>query len=221
MNNTTSSPAPLSVLAAAVAAALPGKWVSGSVYPDSVCAHENQKIVRESDGLELFLAGSFGGWAARGRIRVSFVRPRNKGSYVDLWNKVGSGKVADPEISVAETKTPEKIARDIESRLLPESEIVFILAKEKIAEQNAYQDAKSAAIEKVAKLTGNESKFGHTERTRETFYLHSACGPSRDAQIRVNSATSFDITVSTPSLAQATALIEFLKSPAYLRPAAV
>lgn len=57
-----------------------------------------------------------------------------------------------PEITITSSKPADKIARDIESRLMPAYLPLLAQAKERIAAQDAYQDATSLICEQVAKI---------------------------------------------------------------------
>lgn len=114
----------------------------------------NDELVRD-DGLRLWFRE--GGYGNEGRITISFNRPRNaKGDYVTLWQPKGSGRVADPSITVAADKASEKIAKDIYRRLLAEAEVVFGLAKAKIASEDDYEARKIQSINKLAEICGGQ-----------------------------------------------------------------
>lgn len=151
---TNSSPSVnLHTLASEVAKNLPGKWTVDADIDGS--ENWNQFLTRESDGLKLFFAGSRGGWAAKGKIRVSFSRPRANGSWIDIYEN--GNKVIDPEIGISETKTPAQIAQSIVSRLLAEAERVFALVNAQIAKNNHAEKAKNDLIALFASATGESA----------------------------------------------------------------
>ena len=215
MNNTDNTSRPnLPQIAAAIARELPGSWSAAPVYSGE---NANQYLTRSGDGLKLFFAGSSGGWAAKGRLRVSFSRPRDKrGETVALYESAPRyGQISDPEISVAETKSPAEIAKDIARRLLPDAETVFAMAQKVIEERAEYHARKLAALQRVAEVTGNPlEKSRHTGEMRETFSFYH--GETRLGDVQVNSATSIRATIDADSSARVAALVAFLKSPAYL-----
>jgi hypothetical protein len=221
MNNTnTPAPVSLAALAAEIAAALPGTWNARPVHPDATERNGNQYLTR-SDGLQLFLAGSSGGWAAKGRVRVQFNRPRNAGNYVRLYSESPNyGGVKDPEITAAETKAPAIIAADIARRLLPEAETVFAMANAQIERDTNAANAHEKTAGEIAAACGREiEKDHHRGGTRKSFCLlnpkHGEEGGRYAlASLDVRGGDSVRIEVDA-TRAQALALIAFLKSPAY------
>jgi hypothetical protein len=214
MNNTnTPAPVALSALAAEIAAALPGSWTARPVHPDATERNGNQYVTR-ADGLQLFLAGSSGGWAAKGRVRVLFSRPRNAGSYVRLYSAAPNyGEVTDPEMTVAETKAPATIAADIARRLLPEAEKVFALAHAKIdAETNAANAHEKTAAEIAAACGREVEKDHHRGGVRKSFYLASAGHSVGSVDVRGGDSVRIEVDATK---AQALTLVAFLRSPAY------
>ncbi len=126
-----------------IASFLPGKW--------SVLETE---LIR-TDGFRLWFRE--GGYGNEGRITIHFSRPRNAdGEYVTLWRVGCSGKYADPSITVGATKTSDKIAKDIQRRLMVEAEEVFALALDRINQDNAYKLARIKTIEKIAEIAGGQ-----------------------------------------------------------------
>lgn len=118
----------------------------------SVGADKDEAI--RSDGFRLWFRE--GGYGNEGRISISFTRPRNaKGEYVTLW-AAGGSKHSDPSITVSATKAPSTVAADITRRLIPDAEVVFRLANERIVQDNAYETNKINAINELAKLAGGE-----------------------------------------------------------------
>ena len=214
MNNTNDNTAPaLSTLAPQIAAALSGylsasvgyaaRWTAKPISEESTWS--NFYLTRE-DGLTLFLAGSQGGWAAKGRFLLQHSRPRNNGKYVELWEN--HAQMNSPEITVAETKSAEKIAADIIARLLPEAERIDALARESIARDNAAETAQNNTARAVAAAIGAEVEKGHDGKPRASFY-------HRGASVAVHGGDSVKIELHSVNKAQALALLAFMESPAY------
>ena len=203
MNNNTNTPPALSLsLAAAIAAALPGKWTAKPISEESTWS--NFYLTR-ADGLQLFLAGSTGGWAAKGRVLIQHSRPRKNGQHVDLWEN--HAQIDSPEITAAETKSAEKIAADIVSRLLPEAERVNALALASIARDNAAENAQNDTARAIAAAIGAEIEKGHDGKPRASFY-------HRGVSLTVNGGESVRVEFSATK-AQALAFVAFINSPAY------
>lgn len=198
----TTAPALSLPLVSAIAAALPGRWVAKAISEESTWS--NFYLTRE-DGLALFIAGSQGGWAAKGRFFLQHARPRNSGKHVDLWEN--HSQIFSPEITVADTKTAEKITADIVARLLPEAERIDALARESIARDNAAQNAQNDTSRAIAAATGAEAERGHDGKSRASFY-------HRGVSLKVNTGESVRVEL-TATRAQALALLAFLDSPAY------
>lgn len=114
--------------------------------------------MKRADGLKLVcVAGSYGN---DNRIRVMHSRPRddisNGGGYVEIWEAAPlSGRIADPSITVADTKTAAQIAADITRRLLPEAERVFRLVSARIAKSNAHRAARASLSDRFAAALGH------------------------------------------------------------------
>jgi hypothetical protein len=201
MNNTNNTaPAPATI-APQIAAALPGKWSARPISEESTWS--NCYLTR-ADGLTLFLAGHNGGWAAKGRLLIQHSRPRNAGKWVELYGK--NGAIAAPEITVADSKAPEKIAADIVARLLTESEHVEGLARGRIAAENRGEAARVDTAKAICAAIG-EDVNGHEGQARASFY-------HRGVSLTVNTGESVRVEL-TATRAQALALLAFVNSPAY------
>lgn len=235
--NTTTSPAQslASSLAAglAVAAKAPAAPLSLSTLAPLICRalgfnslhHWTARPVSEdrsepnfyltrADGLTLFLADSRGGWAAKGRLFIQHSRPRSNGKWVDLWENTNTvngakwGSIAAPEITVADSKTPEQIAADIVRRLLPEAERVDGLARAQITRESNAEAARDETAQAIAAAIGAEAETGHDGKPRASFH-------HRGASVRVNGGDSVRVELSSVTKAQALALIAFMDSDAY------
>jgi hypothetical protein len=165
-----------------------------------------------SDGFKLWFRE--GGYGNEGRIAISFSRPRDaKGQYLTLWAKVGSGTVHDPRITVANTKSPEKIANDIKRRILPEAEVVFKLAKERIAAEDNFHTGKDKTIHLMAALCGTEPErhYQSKELTGEIDPYKGAGVPSFKehgyGKIKVTGPDSVTIELTSIGVDTASALV--------------
>lgn len=197
------APAALSQIAPQIAAALPGAWTARPIHPEGG-SNENCYLIR-ADGLTLFFAGSRGGWAAKGRFLLQHSRPRKDGKWVELWENHNTVKA--PEITVADTKTAEKIAADIVARLLPEAERVNALALASIARDNSAEAARIDTARAIAGAIGADVECGRDGSPRSSFY-------HRGVSLTVNTGESVRVEL-TATRAQALALLAFLDSPAY------
>ena len=157
-----------------------------------------------ADGLQIFLAGSQGGWAAKGRFTLQHSRPRKDGKWVELWENQST--IKSPEITVADTKSPEKIAADIMARLLPEAERIEGLARESIARDNRAEAARVETARAICAVIGEQAER-HEGQVRSSFY-------HRGTSLTVNTGESVRVEL-TATRAQALALLAFLDSPAY------
>ncbi len=87
----------------------------------------------------------------QGRFVIRAVFPKDKkGQY-----QSGGYNVKTPEITVAMSRDAEKIARAIESRLLPEYELQLAVALERIEKSNAYHEARLQTLKAVAEYFGH------------------------------------------------------------------
>jgi hypothetical protein len=105
--------------------------------------------------------------ARENRIYVSGIWPRGKvadknGCTVryspsDLWNP----RVESPSITVAADKSPERIVRDIQRRLIPAYLAVLarLIARRDAAD--AYEIAKAAALREINEIAGNRSTWNN------------------------------------------------------------
>ncbi len=140
---------------------LTGKHASWTVDSDDSVARD--------DGLTFWIRE--GGYGNEGRIAISFSRPRGvKGEYITLWEPKNSGKVSDPRITVANTKSDDQIAKDILRRLVADSEVVFKLAKDRIIAESNFYSGKEKTIRLMASLCGTEPER-HYQSKELTFEI--------------------------------------------------
>lgn len=140
----------LTAIADALSTLTGSKW---SVTKDQ---HEKEHLTRE-DGLRFWLR--IGGYGNEGKAAIHFDRPLGRdGRAPSLWAKNAGGQIGNPSINASLTKSPEQIAKDIVRRMLTESEEVFKLANESIANTNKYLDGKVKTTLEIAALCGTEPK---------------------------------------------------------------
>lgn len=244
MKTTTTAPAQpvnLATLAPAIAAALSpahplrlpaGHTVGWTAKPAHEPAYPGATVgqwhLTRADGLKLWLAGSDGGWAAKGRIAISLSRPAAKDRQrVEVYRNAPGvwEKIIDPEITVAETGTAERIAADIARRLLPDAERVNALVLAKIGEEGRAADRRLAFLQSVAVAAGLPDyprKYRSDDPSWDVgIYAPGSTpkdGERRLASVEIRHGDTAHVTIDTGP-GQAEALIAFLRSPAYLNAA--
>ena len=130
-------------LATDIAAHLTGSW---TVKPNDEDGNWRAYILGANDE-RLFLSNMWGG--GKGRIYIS-------GSFPSGLSHT------DSSITVAATKTPSQIAKDIERRLLPAYQIALAAAKEQIAAADRAEMARLATIAEVEKIIDLPFTADHT-----------------------------------------------------------
>lgn len=114
----------------------------------------NAYVTRPSDGLAFWFRA--GGYGNEGRISIHLNWPHdNKGDAASRWDSKGE-KVQCPAITVANTKTPEQIAKDIVRRILPAAVAANAVARANIAATHKFYDGNVEAIYLMAKTLGGE-----------------------------------------------------------------
>jgi hypothetical protein len=119
-------------LAKDVAALLTGSWTP---HPNDEDGNWRAYILG-ANGEKLFLSNT---WAGKDRVYASGILPNGH-------------TFADGGITVAATKSAAQIARDIERRLLPAYQTALAEAKDKIAKENAAEQARLATLAEVEKI---------------------------------------------------------------------
>jgi len=223
MNTTNTSPARLAVLAPAIAAALPGLLLWTAKPNRQETEIKDDCCLVRSDGFSLWMRQ--GGYGNVGRIKIVYDRPRNrKGEWVEIWATApATGKVEAPDITVAETREPEAIAKAIASRLLPEAEALHKLVLERIARDNDYETRRIAFRDSLSVAAGvgilADKNANGTERRdfyiRHPDFTETNYDTRYVGEVELNSANSATIKVDCDER-KALALIAFLRSPAYL-----
>jgi hypothetical protein len=155
----------------------------------------------------LRLALSINPYDARGRIVISHVRPRHAdGSWVELYDG-NHDKIASPSITVAMDKAPEKIATDIQRRLIPDADRIEILANEKVAEYVKYNDGKNSLIRELASMVDVrtvEIRPGELKAVINVFNGQGDFGRIGYGDARINGSDSVDLDLKSlkPELAK-------------------
>jgi len=136
------------------------------------------------------------------------------GSYVEVYEKGADGtgwnRVYSPSITVAIKRGPEAIAKDIAKRFLPEYLRVFALAKAKVAEDNAYEAAIAANLQRLAEATGESvpESLSCSHSKNFTWRLggnyHTVTASAKDCSLKLDNLT----------LEQAEQIISILKADA-------
>lgn len=123
----------------------PSKWTS----EESQHSPNSFTITRATDGLQLLLRQ--GGYGNEGKIRISFLRPRDsKGQSVMVYeNHV---ELNNPKIGVSENRPSKEIAGAITKRLIPTAVKLLGLVNEKIAQSNNFYNTKEAAIRRICEV---------------------------------------------------------------------
>jgi hypothetical protein len=118
-------------LAADIAAFLTGSWTPQPNDEDGSW----RAYILGANGEKLFLSNTWGG---KGRIYATGILPDRR-TFSD-------------GITVAATKTPSQIARDIERRLLPAYQTALAEANDKVAKERAAETARLETIAEVEKI---------------------------------------------------------------------
>lgn len=184
MNTTaTRPPSLLLALAPAIAAALPGQWTARDAHAGQDYNRGDHYALTRADGLTLSLSANV--YGHKGRIVVRHDAPSGKDRRTpDVYPATGSGRVnVWPEITVADSKTPEQIAADIVRRLLTDAETARALVLAKIAANEACEDATAAAVRKVAKAAG---------QTADPYEGRASHDRDRIPPIRLNPSDNWD-----------------------------
>jgi hypothetical protein len=143
--------------------------LGGTARPLDRDRPENDYHITLADGVQIFAHP--GGYGNEGRMHFSGSWPSYRraegGSCVVIPREIyEDGKpLAAPDITVAETKTAEQIAKDIERRLLPTLRHVWLACKARCDSSIAYQDTRREIVERAAKATGGKANV-RDERAR-------------------------------------------------------
>jgi hypothetical protein len=126
----------LADLASKIASELPGEWT----------CKDRSTLVRVSDGLEIYMTQPWNKRGPNGKLEI-------KQAYKsEAWKIPASGEYADPtdyntvlpSIGASASKSPDKIARDIVRRLLPDAEAMHTKALERVSKSSEYHDTQAA-----------------------------------------------------------------------------
>lgn len=130
-------------------------------------------LVSAVNGQAIWL--KFGSGANRGKIHVSGSWPVGKGQ---RWTSPSDVREESPSINVTESRGYEAIAREIKRRFLPEYIRIFTKLVEKIERDEAYEDRKLSAWQRIAKspLLGGSAR---DDRQTGYFSLERGYGTAR------------------------------------------
>jgi len=118
--------------------------------PKEMYCGDSQGTFTFPDGLKIWVCDV--GRSMKRIWEFSHTRPRaGDGTYIDVCNE--GHKVCAPSINVSPERELAAIARDIERRLLPDAQADLALAREAVAEHDAYTSAKSK-VRKAMKAEG-------------------------------------------------------------------
>jgi hypothetical protein len=111
-----------------------------------------------------------GGYHLEGKWHISSRYPRDVKGDSQARNEEGI------EINIAETKTPEQIARDIQKRFMPSYEENLTLVMERIKRSNEYHLKAKATIDKLSEYflnsLGKEPQKANQDPWAKTLYVY-------------------------------------------------
>lgn len=177
--------------------------------------HEHSAIIRRADGLELTVGEDFRK-TTHWSISQNFHTEAWKDSAGQRMDPAGHGESL-PSINAARSKTPAKLARDIERRLLPEAERFHTIALERVGSYNSHHDAQGAlASELGIEPSSHPHRRDHAPTYTRTWDLEDSpcvysrveakvCGPYGDETV-----ARVDMELSSITPAQAKAVLAAL-----------
>ncbi len=146
--------------------------------------------------------------AQKGRLSIAVSWPVGKNHqnfFVSEYRRNGRTS----RITANAKKTPEQIAKDLKSRLLPDAESLWQEAVKDMNSAQNYQDGKIAAMKKVAGLLGKSTDERDFQRDSQSWYVSNA--NSRYDKVTVHSATSIKVEIDA-DLENVEKIIEFVKT---------
>jgi len=106
-------------------------------------------LVRATDKLCISIHQA--AYPKKNTLSIGYVRPRDgRAGWVYVYEATGGGQVPSPSIYVSDTKTAEKIAKDIERRLLTEATRVHGMVVARINQNNDFEHNKTVTITQLA-----------------------------------------------------------------------
>lgn len=144
-------------LVAAIAAALGPGWRACPPHtnPDGQHYPYHRTPIRHDAGHSIDL--TFDGWQNEGRIEVSCNWPKGRDGRELIPHRLEDR----PVITLAKTTAPERIARDIERRLLPRYLPIWTAQVERLARETAYEAQNERTIERIISAgLGERSRHG-------------------------------------------------------------
>ena len=146
----------------------------------------------------------FDGFNEPKRLTVSGYQHIGKNnSYVEVYDRGADGtgwtKASVPSITVAISRGPEAIAKDIAKRFLPEYLRVFALVEEKVAADSAYEAKIAANLQRLADVAGvhfhSEDGLNYRGEQRKSFSwkvgtaYHEVKVNDHEADLKLNDLT--------------------------------
>jgi len=187
--------------------------LGGTARPLDRDRPESSYYITLADGVQIF--ARIGGYGNEGRVSFSGSWPSYKrpegGSCVVIPRDIyeNGQSLESPDITVADTKTAEQIAKDIERRLLPSLRHVWLACKARCDSSTAYQDTCREIVERVAKATGGKSnvrdEWARIEYGYDTGTAEYRGGDSDDAP-------HFKLTLEHVTEAQLAAVLKVLRA---------
>lgn len=172
--------ATLKRIAEAVAPLLENGWHIDTDHPDE---RRGISLISEGERRLLFDIG----WSTNDRLEIYGSFDNGLAQYLPYQSQRPK-----TEISVAVTKTPEKIAQDIKRRLLPNYEQVLAAAKEYKKRDDDYKATRKQAMEQIKTAIGGDVDFlSHTQRDE----LYGYKPYSFEAKYHSNDEIEFTLTL--------------------------
>jgi hypothetical protein len=203
---TTATRAALNI--AAIAAALPGEWTGTGDDNHATDETRGGDLVR-ADGLALYaIANSYGN---KGKVTFSHNRPKfKKGApWVDVYDATHN-RIPAPSINCTLTKSPEQMASDIARRMLADCERVDRLAREKIAQYEAADNAQLETLKALSSALGLSDYPRQYKDTAPRFNLNFD-GANGSGSMEIRGGDCVCVEMRSLTRAQALSLVEWAK----------
>jgi hypothetical protein len=171
--------------------------------------------LRNGDGARIYLQlTSSKGYDKDDRVLVTGYQHIGKnGQYVEVYDRGADGtgwnRVTVPSITIALSRGPVAIAKDIAKRFLPEYLRVFALAQAKVAADNSYEAKITTNLQRLAAVAGVTlpTEQRHYNEVNKSFTFH--LGNSYH-EVKV-SDKDVDLKLQDLSFEQAEHIIKYLK----------
>jgi hypothetical protein len=169
--------------------------------------------IDRADGAKLYLSlESSKGYELKDRVSISgSLNIGRNGAFVTVYE--GGQRLSPGSITVALSRGPEAIAKEITRRLLPEYLRVYALAMAKLQADNAYDFEVSANLHLLAKAVGTvvpsdkNPNNSYVEAQRESISFHRG---EAYGTIRVSNKTA-QLELRSLTLTQAVHILSYIK----------